>query len=86
VINLTDLDLRYVDHTERVAQVNRQGWLQDASAPAGGSRTRELATVVGSMRRHLGGAVVGVGEWLGGTPTDHTANLATSRYTQDAVR
>ncbi len=85
MINLTDLDLRYMDHAARVARVNREGWRQEASAPAGGSRTRELATV-GSTRRHLIGAVVGIGERLRRTPADHAANLATTRYTQDVVR
>jgi hypothetical protein len=85
VINLTDLDVRYANHATRVARVGREGWLRDASAPIGGNRLRELATVVGSIRRRLDGASVG-GERLRGTPADHAANPAPSRYTLDAVR
>jgi hypothetical protein len=85
VINLTDLDVRYANHATRIARVGREGWLLDASAPIGSSRLRELAIVVGSMRRRLGGASVG-GERLRGTPADHAANPAASRYTLDTVR
>ena len=87
MVNLTDLDLRYAVHAARVGRVGREGWRREASLPTGGNRAHALATVVGSMRRHIGGALVRVGERLRETPAGHAANpAAASRYTLDAVR
>ncbi|MFL5762016.1 MAG: hypothetical protein ACJ789_20145 [Thermomicrobiales bacterium] len=87
MINLTNLDLVLMDHTTRVARVDREGWLREATAPTGSNRAPKLTTFVGSLRRHLGGALVGVGEHLRGTPAAHAAHPAAApRYTPDAVR
>jgi len=76
VINLTDPNLRYEDHTARVARVGREGWIREASVPTGGTRTWGMATIVGLMRRHLGESVVRAGERLQGTPADHIVDSA----------
>jgi hypothetical protein len=87
VVNLTDLDRVLMDHAARAARADREGWLRDVSAPTGGSRTHELATVVGMMRRRLGETLVRAGERLRGTPAGHAANPAAApRYTIDTVR
>jgi hypothetical protein len=76
VIDLTDLDLRYADHAVRVGRVGREGWMREASVPTGGSRTWGMATAVGLVRRHLGGALVRIGVRLQETPAGGTADPA----------
>ena len=66
MIDHTDLELRLAAHEARVGRVNRDGWMRQVSAP--GSGTRQQATVVGSGRHQLGGAVVRIGKWLRGVP------------------
>ncbi len=78
MINLTDLDLRYADHATRVARVGREGWLRETSVPTGGSRPRRAASVVGLMRRQVGGALVGIGGRLQGTPAGHVTDSVTA--------
>ena len=76
MFDLTELDRRYDDHTARVARVSREGWWRDAAPPAGGCRGRGTATVVGSVRRHLGGAVVRLGVRLQGPSARPAADPA----------
>ena len=87
MINRTELDQVLMDHAMRVARFNREGWKWEASRSAGGGRLRQMPAAVGLVRRHLGGALVGAGERLRGTPAGLAANpTAATRYTLDAVR
>jgi hypothetical protein len=76
MLTTTDFDLRLADHLARVARVNRKAWMREASAPAGLTRTRGISTLVASIRRRAGLAVVHAGEWLQGTPAGHAVDRA----------
>jgi hypothetical protein len=76
VISLTDLDNRRADHAARVARADREGWLRDAQAAGARSRQWGAANGVGSVRRHLGGALVRAGMRLQGPPVAHAADPA----------
>lgn len=86
MINLTDFDCRYADHAARVAPVDRESWMWEGLAPTAGGRTRRVVAVAGPMRRHLGGTLVRVGEWLQGTAAGNPATSMAARHTLDAVR
>jgi len=87
MINRTEMEIRRADYAARVERVNREGWKWEASRSAGGGRSRRMPAAVGLVRRHLGGALVGAGERLRGTPAGLAANpTAATRYTLDAVR
>ena len=87
MINLTDMDYRFADHTARVEWINANGWKWEAQGPTGVGRGRPVATTVGLFRKSLGEAMVRVGGWVKGMPSEPSANPGAGAYsTLDAVR
>lgn len=76
MINQTDMDIRFDNHRTRTAQVNRTGWIQEASALARSGRTQRTPGAVVLMRRHFGGALVRAGARLQDLPAEHVINSA----------
>jgi hypothetical protein len=72
----TDFDLRLAEHMARVARVDRDAWMREASVSTGVGHTRGISTVVASIRQWVGVAVVRAGERLQGTPAGRAADRA----------
>ena len=87
MINLTDMDYRFADHTARVERVNANGWKWDSQGSVGARRGGTWATTVGQLRTSLGEAMVRVGGRVKGMPSERAANPGAGAYsTLDAVR
>ncbi len=72
----TDIDQRLAEHVARVARIDRDAWMREASVPTSPGRARTISTVVSAIRNGLGAAVVRAGERLQGTPGGHAVDRA----------
>ena len=76
MISLTALDERLANHLARIARVDQEARMREASAPAGLSRTRAISIAVASIRQRAGLAFVHAGERLQGTSAGRSVDRA----------
>lgn len=78
---ITAFNQLMAEHTTRIARVNKQGWMWQASQStgvAGVASASPIATMAESTRWRFGVAIVRVGEWLRGAPADSVADRASA--------
>ncbi len=77
MIDVKDMESRLADSAARVARVNRDGWMWEASAPAGHTRIQGISMVIASTRRRAGAALIWTGERIQGTTVRRATDPAT---------
>ena len=86
MINLAGIDERLQDHETRVARINRDAWMRDATNSAPDDRAHGASNLAHRMRRTIGQAVVDCGEWLQGSPDAESISPAPNNGLTSAGR
>jgi hypothetical protein len=73
---MTAYDQRLADHLTRIARVNQQGWMRQASPLTRFAPTPRNATVLASIRQRIGVVIVRAGERLQGSSAGRVADRA----------
>lgn len=76
MINLANIDERIQHHENRLACVDRDGWMFDAANSVSVNRAVGASNLMRRMRRSIGHAVVHCGEWLEGSPVAGASHFA----------
>jgi hypothetical protein len=86
MINQTEAHNRHVAHTARIARVNRDGWIYEASRTTRGGSTPVVSRVISRIRQTIRTAVVQAGGRLQGSPAGDPVNPAETGYTLDGAQ